>query len=155
MARWGHKLHHLSVQELRWPPGRASALCNGARLKERSVQQNEAASRSQPVEESLRRGPVHIPLDVVMCLCRLIHKTARQPPPAKPHIRGRVKDPQGRLSRAILMLEPRAAWTAGVAHNPPLDRQASWHQCLTECQHVEPLVSTGRAQRLKKEEENN
>ena len=67
---------------------------------------------------------MHIPLDVVMCLCRLIHKTAHQPPPAKPHIRRRVKDPQGRLSRAILMLEPRAAWTAGVAHKSA-SRQAS------------------------------
>ena len=35
------------------------------------------------------------------------------------------------------MLEPRAARTASVAHNPPLDRQASWHQCLTECQRVD------------------
>ena len=39
----------------------------------------------------------------------------------------------------IIMLEPRAAWAAGVAHNPPLDRQASWHQCLPECQRVDLL----------------
>ena len=38
------------------------------------------------------------------------------------------------------MLEPRAAWAAGVAHNPPLDRQASWHQCLPECQRVDLLL---------------
>ena len=38
------------------------------------------------------------------------------------------------------MLEPRAARTASVAHNPPLDRQASWHQCLTECQRVDLLL---------------
>ena len=48
------------------------------------------------------------------------------------------------------MLEPCAARTASVAHNPPLDKQASWHQCLTECQRVEQLVSTECAQRFKK-----
>ena len=40
----------------------------------------------------------------------------------------------------VIMLEPRAAWAASVAHNPPLDRQASWHQCLTECQRVNLLL---------------
>ena len=57
------------------------------------------------------------------------------------------------MEERLMNLEPCAARTAGVAHNPPLDRQASWHQCLTECQRVEQLVSTGRAKRLKKEEE--
>ena len=36
--------------------------------------------------------------------------------------------------------EPCAARAAGVAHNPPLDRQASWHQCPTECQRVDLLL---------------
>ena len=49
---------------------------------------------------------------------------------------------------------PCAARAAGVAHNPPLERQASWHQCLTECQRVEQLVSTERAKRVKKEARN-
>ena len=44
---------------------------------------------------------------------------------------------------------PCAARAAGVAHNPPLERQASWHQCLTECQRVEQLVSAECAQRMK------
>ena len=57
------------------------------------------------------------------------------------------------IKNKVIILEPRAVWTAGVAHNPPLDGQASWHQCLTECQRVEQLVSRGRAKRLKKEEE--
>ena len=48
----------------------------------------------------------------------------------------------------ILMIpEPCAARTAGVAHNPPLDRQASWHQCLTECRRVGYLVSMECAKR--------
>ena len=51
--------------------------------------------------------------------------------------------------------EPCAARAAGVAHNPPLDKQASWHECLTECQRVEQLVSTECAQRFKKKEEHN
>ena len=46
-----------------------------------------------------------------------------------------------------MILEPCAARAARVAHNPPLDRQASWHQCLTECQRVEQSVSTERAKR--------
>ena len=37
---------------------------------------------------------------------------------------------RSQIKREIIMLEPRAAWAAGVAHNPPLDRQASRHQCL-------------------------
>ena len=45
------------------------------------------------------------------------------------------------------MLEPCAARAAGVAHNPPLDRQASWHQCLTECQRVDDRVSMECAKR--------
>ena len=48
-----------------------------------------------------------------------------------------------------MVLEPCAARTASVAHHPPLDRQASWHQCLTECQRVEQLVSAECAQRMK------
>ena len=56
--------------------------------------------------------------------------------------------------KILMNHEPCAARTASVAHNPPLDKQASWHQCLTECQRVEQLVSAGRAKRLKKEEEN-
>ena len=36
-----------------------------------------------------------------------------------------------------------------MAHNPPLDRQASWHQCPTECQRVEQLVSTDCGKRMK------
>ena len=52
--------------------------------------------------------------------------------------------------KRLLVIEPCAARTAGVAHNPPLDRQASWHQCLTECQRVEQPVSTERAKRVKK-----
>ena len=59
-----------------------------------------------------------------------------------------------RNEKRQMNLEPRAARAASVADNPPLDRQASWHQCLTECQRVEQLVSAGRAKRLKKEEEN-
>ena len=43
--------------------------------------------------------------------------------------------------------EPLAARTAGVAHNPPIDRQASWHQCLTECRRVDYLVSMECAKR--------
>ena len=46
------------------------------------------------------------------------------------------------MEEILMNHEPRAARTAGVAHNPPLDKQASWHQCLTECQRVEQLVST-------------
>ena len=48
-----------------------------------------------------------------------------------------------------MILEPCAARAAGVAHNPPLDRQASWHQCPTECQRVEQLVSTDCGKRMK------
>ena len=48
-----------------------------------------------------------------------------------------------------MILEPCAARAASVAHNPPLERQASWHQCLTECQRVEQLVSAECAQRMK------
>ena len=47
-------------------------------------------------------------------------------------------------------LEPGAARTASVAHNPPFDRQASWHQCLTECRRVEDNPSTECAKRVKK-----
>ena len=54
-----------------------------------------------------------------------------------------------------MILEPCAARTASVAHNLPPDGQASWHQCLTECQRVEQLVSTECAQRFKKKEEHN
>ena len=59
-----------------------------------------------------------------------------------PNIASTPEDSQGRsqIKRKIIMLEPRAAWTAGVAHNPPLDRQANWHQCLTECQRVDLLL---------------
>ena len=46
-----------------------------------------------------------------------------------------------------MILEPCAARAAGVAHNPPLDRQASWHQCLTECQRVDDRVSMECAKR--------
>ena len=59
------------------------------------------------------------------------------------------------MEEILMNHEPRAARTAGVAHNPPLDKQASWHQCLTECQRVEQLVSTECAQRFKKKEEHN
>ena len=52
--------------------------------------------------------------------------------------------------KILMNHEPCAARTASVAHNPPLDKQASWHQCLTECQRVEQLVSTECAQRFKK-----
>ena len=54
-----------------------------------------------------------------------------------------------------MVLEPCAARTASVAHNPPLDRQASWHQCLTECRRVEDNPATQCAKRVKKKEENN
>ena len=40
----------------------------------------------------------------------------------------------------LMNLEPRAARTASVAHTPPLGRQTSWHQCLTECQRVGRLL---------------
>ena len=50
-------------------------------------------------------------------------------------------------------LEPGAARTANVAHNPPFDRQASWHQCLTECRRVEGIFSAECAKRLKKKKE--
>ena len=40
------------------------------------------------------------------------------------------------MEEILMNHEPCAARTAGVAHNPPLDKQASWHQCLTECQRV-------------------
>ena len=55
------------------------------------------------------------------------------------------------MEERLMNLEPCAARTAGVAHNPPLDRQASWHQCLTECQRVEDQVSTVCAKRVSKE----
>ena len=45
------------------------------------------------------------------------------------------------------MLEPRRASAAGVPHNPPLDKQASWRQCLTECQRVDYLVAMECAKR--------
>ena len=45
------------------------------------------------------------------------------------------------MEERLMNLEPCAARTAGVPHNPPLDRQASWHQCLTECQRVHDLVA--------------
>ena len=54
------------------------------------------------------------------------------------------------MEKTLMLLEPCAARAASVAHNPPLERQASWHQCLTECQRVEQLVSTECAQRFKK-----
>ena len=28
------------------------------------------------------------------------------------------------MKNKVIILEPRAVWTAGVAHNPPLDKQA-------------------------------
>ena len=55
------------------------------------------------------------------------------------------------MEEILMNHEPCAARTAGVAHNPPLDKQASWHECLTECQRVEQLVSTECAQRFKKQ----
>ena len=61
---------------------------------------------------------------------------------------------KGRKKKRLMILEPCTARAASVAHNPPLDRQASWHQCLTECQRVEQLVSTERAKRVKKEARN-
>ena len=51
------------------------------------------------------------------------------------------------MEERLMNLEPCAARTAGVAHNPPLDRQASWHQCLTECRRVDYLVSMECAKR--------
>ena len=36
------------------------------------------------------------------------------------------------MEKTLMILEPCAARAASVAHNPPLDRQASWHHCLTE-----------------------
>ena len=56
-----------------------------------------------------------------------------------------------RNEKRQMNLEPRAARAASVADNPPLDRQASWHQCLTECQRVEDQVSTVCAKRVSKE----
>ena len=53
------------------------------------------------------------------------------------------------MEKTLMLLEPCAARAASVAHNPPLERQASWHQCLTECQRVEQLVSAECAQRMK------
>ena len=47
---------------------------------------------------------------------------------------------RGRKKKRLIILEPCAARAAGVAHNPPLDRQASWHQCPTECQRVDLLL---------------
>ena len=47
---------------------------------------------------------------------------------------------RSQIKREIIMLEPRAAWAASVAHNPPLDRHARWHQCPTECQRVDLLL---------------
>ena len=56
-----------------------------------------------------------------------------------------------RKKKRLMILEPCAARNASVAHNPPLDRQASWHQCLTECQRVDDLVAMECAKReLKK-----
>jgi len=46
-----------------------------------------------------------------------------------------------RMKRRIIILEPRAVRTAGVAQKPPLDRQARGHQCLTECQRVGDVLS--------------
>ena len=53
------------------------------------------------------------------------------------------------MEKRRMIIEPCAARAASVAHNPPLERQASWHQCLTECQRVEQLVSAECAQRMK------
>ena len=55
--------------------------------------------------------------------------------------------------KRLLIIEPCAARAAGVAHSPLLDRQASWHQCLTECRRVEGIFSAECAKRLKKKEE--
>ena len=44
------------------------------------------------------------------------------------------------MEKILMNLEPRATRTAGVAHTPPLGRQTSWHQCLTECQRVGRLL---------------
>ena len=52
-----------------------------------------------------------------------------------------------RKKKRLMIFEPCAARAAGVAHNPPLDRQASWHQCLTECQRVDDLVAMECAKR--------
>ena len=46
-----------------------------------------------------------------------------------------------------MILEPHRARAAGVAHNPPLDKQASWRQCLTECERVDYLVAMECAKR--------
>ena len=51
------------------------------------------------------------------------------------------------MEEILMNHEPRAARTAGVAHNPPLDKQASWHQCLTECQRVDYLFAMECAKR--------
>ena len=59
------------------------------------------------------------------------------------------------MEERLMNLEPCAERAAGVAHTPPLDRQASWHQCLTECRRVEDNPSTECAERVKKKEENN
>ena len=55
------------------------------------------------------------------------------------------------MEERLMNLEPCAARTASVAHNPPFDRQASWHQCLTECQRVDDLVAMKCAKRVSKE----
>ena len=52
-----------------------------------------------------------------------------------------------RKKKRLMVIEPCAARTAGEAHNPPLDRQASWHQCLTECQRVDDVVAMECAKR--------
>ena len=44
------------------------------------------------------------------------------------------------MEKILMNIEPRATRTAGVAHTPPLGRQTSWHQCLTECQRVGRLL---------------
>ena len=51
------------------------------------------------------------------------------------------------MEKILMNLEPRATRTASVAHTPPFDRQASWHQCLTECQRVDDLVAMECAKR--------
>ena len=56
------------------------------------------------------------------------------------------------MEERLMNLEPCAARTAVVAHKPPLDRQASWHQCLTECQRVDV---DGMREAHEKTEENN
>ena len=94
---------------------------------------------SQCLSVHLSSRPEHVPLK----------PPARPPPVSLPPATKECRGESRRMEKRRMILEPCAARAASVPHNPPLERQASWHQCLTECQRVEQLVSAECAQRMK------